>query len=339
MSAPEKIAAPPSDDLAETAADWLVRRSEGLDEAARQAFLHWLNADPRHAAAYARVEQTWAALNAPRAAGQADELALALTVRARGRRQRHAFALAGIGLTAAAALVAGLFVNRPIPQNNAVPVETAASTIAPRPDRRTLPDGSVVELNAGAEIEVAFTAERRLVRLRQGEALFEVAKNPARPFVVATDDVTVTAVGTAFAVRRAALGVDVLVTEGKVAVARPDAAESAPVLLTAGHRVSVPADPRANELPAPEIVEASRIGESLAWRDGRVEFTETPLAEAVRLLNARNRLQLVIGDASLASLRLSGIFWANDPEAFVRLLGEGMAVRAERRDDGIVLHR
>jgi ferric-dicitrate binding protein FerR (iron transport regulator) len=59
----------------------------------------------------------------------------------------------------------------------------------------------------------------------------------------------------------------------------------------------------------------------------------------VRLLNARNRLQLAIGDASLASLRLSGVFWANDPEAFVRLLGEGMAVRAERRDGGIVLRR
>ena len=62
-----------------------------------------------------------------------------------------------------------------------------------------------------------------------------------------------------------------------------------------------------------------------------------PLAPSVRF--TEDGVQLVIGDASLASLRLSGIFWANDPEAFVRLLGEGMAVRAERRDDGIVLRR
>jgi ferric-dicitrate binding protein FerR (iron transport regulator) len=71
-----------------------------------------------------------------------------------------------------------------------------------------------------------------------------------------------------------------------------------------------------------------------------VEFTDTPLGEAVELFNRRNRVQLALGDASLAEIRLSGIFWSDDPEGFSRLLGDIASLHATHAADArIVLHR
>ena len=97
-----------------------------------------------------------------------------------------------------------------------------------------LDDGSVAELNRGAEIEVNYTVAERRVVLRRGEALFTVAKNPARPFVVRAGGVDVRAVGTAFNVKLAGPNLEVLVTEGTVHVSQqtPATSASAPTELT-----------------------------------------------------------------------------------------------------------
>ena len=78
---------------------------------------------------------------------------------------------------------------------------------------------------------------------------------------------------------------------------------------------------------------------ALAWRGKRIEFTRTPMAEAVELLNRQNRIQLLVADSAVARIQLSGVFWADDPEGFVRLLENGMNVRAERSPESIVLRR
>jgi transmembrane sensor len=86
-----------------------------------------------------------------------------------------------------------------------------------------LPDGSVVHLNTDSRVEVQFTRAQRRVRLARGEAHFTVAKNSARPFVVMAGDIEMRAVGTAFNVRLHPSTVEVLVTEGAVEVAAPEA--------------------------------------------------------------------------------------------------------------------
>jgi transmembrane sensor len=330
-----RTAAPLSDarPIDEIAAEWLARRQGGLAPADEARLRAWLAADPRHAAAWAEVEGAWRLLTAPAASGDAAAANRALAARARARARRRGVGGAVAAATLAAA-VAFLFfpARRHAPGHGSAPAP-AASSIAPRPDVQTLADGSVIELNAAAEIAVEFGPALRRVRLVRGEALFTVAKDPARPFVVEAGGVAVRAVGTAFSVRLDPARVDVLVTEGRVAVATPAAlaAPGAPadaLLLSAGHRVAVPAD-AAPAAAAGTPVSPAEIEAALAWRGRRIEFSRTTLAEAAALFNARNRVQLALADPAIAGLRISGIFWSDDPEGFARLLATGFGVRVE----------
>src|SRR5690606_5730758 len=117
-------------------------------------------------------------------------------------------------LLAAAAMVGFLF----LPGTSLT--SSTPPSIALRPDRQILPDGSSAELNSGAQFALEFTPERRVVRLLRGEALFDVVKDPSRPFIVAAGQIKVQAVGTMFTVRHSVDEVAVLVTQGQVAVDR-----------------------------------------------------------------------------------------------------------------------
>jgi transmembrane sensor len=140
--------------------------------------------------------------------------------------------------------------------------------------------------------------------------------------------------------------VGVLVTEGRVAVANaalPEAgpgepANSAPpIFLDAGASVAVARAPSAAAPVAVVPVSAREIGAALAWRRERVEFSRMPLSEVVALFNRRNRVQLAIADRAAATIPISGIFWADDAEGFVRLLESGSVVRAQRSGDTLSL--
>ena len=316
---------------AEDASHWIVRLQKGLTPEERARFEAWKE-EPDNARTFERMQADWSLLNLPRQKGQAGAL-LALLDRRRRTRRLRLRVISGIGLAAAAGLA--LFLALPSPKPGTATIGKAPTMVL-KPDKKFLPDGSVVELNAGADITVDFSGPNRQVKLLRGEALFAVAKDPARPFVVSAGSVDVTAVGTAFTVRHGADNIRVLVTEGKVAVSqlRPDAPPTAPVFVAAGEHLIV-----SSTLAAPQRADPALMVQELAWRGQRVEFTDTPLAEAVALLNRRNRLQIDIDDASLGDIRLNGIFWADDPEGFVRLLEDGMGVKARPTDHGITLQR
>lgn len=172
-------------------------------------------------------------------------------------------------------------------------------------------------------------------------------KDAARPFVVAAGGVEVRAVGTAFAVRRDAAGVGIVVTEGRIAVekaAGPDepavgavVPPSEPIYLDAGRRVALVAERTGAAVPAVVSLSAEEVDAALAWRDRRVEFSRMPLADVAALFNARNRVQLSISDRATAAIPISGIFWSDDPEGFARLLESGLGVRTERSADTLFL--
>lgn len=324
------------------AADWLVRRNAGLSPTDTHQFSSWLEADPRHRATFAELDAAWAKLTFPERVGRVGEVKRQLAARAR-RRGRQRMVAAGAAVLLAVTGLVGVRADRWVLRESSVVV----STVTPRPNVQTLPDGTRVELNADAEIAVEFTPEARAVRLLRGEALFSVVKDPARHFVVSAGEVAVRAVGTAFAVRYGAATTGVLVTEGRVAVARtsisatPDgAANSAPaepILLAVGGKLDLPADPTRSPVMAPAALSATEMAAELAWRGHRVEFTRTTLADAVALFNRQNRVQLTIKDAATARITISGVFWANNPESFVRLLGSGFQIEALRTGDRIAL--
>jgi ferric-dicitrate binding protein FerR (iron transport regulator) len=118
-----------------------------------------------------------------------------------------------------------------------------------------LDDGSTIDLNSQSKVRVRFSEQRRAIELLEGQALFRVAKNKSRPFVVATDNTHVRAVGTEFDVYRKTSGTVVTVLEGRVAVLS-DVKSIPKAEQSEGH------PQREEEGEAPQIgkVEASRTG-------------------------------------------------------------------------------
>jgi len=332
-----------SSSIEETAADWFVRRRDGLPPEAEQQYQAWVGADSRHAAAMAMLHSTWDVVSFPGAARRHREAARVLDRWASARRRRP-FLIATAGLAVAAALVFAF-----LPSGSPPMTAASAATVAVRPNLATLPDGSTVELNKDAEIVPDFTPARRSVRLVRGEAFFSVTKDPNRPFVVSAGGVEIRAVGTAFSVRSDTKGIGVLVTEGRVAVepTAPSAhrepeigkspAPGQPIFLDAGRRVALAVDHAGEPPPAVKPLSADEVSAALSWRGKRVEFSRMPLSEVAALFNARNRLQLSISDGDTAMIPISGIFWSDDPEGFVRLLESGLGVRSKRSVDTFFL--
>jgi transmembrane sensor len=252
------------------------------------------------------------------------------------RRRRFAFTSAG---AAALLLVAGVLVWHAAPTAPGA-ASSSAPAFASGPATRTLPDGTVVEFNGAVGFAVEFTPELRRVVLRDGEAHFQVVKNPARPFVVVARGVEVRAVGTAFSVQVATFGVDVLVTEGRVAVAStiPSPTGVTPQLLDAGQGISLS---NAAGEPAPiQPIEPAAIAARLAWRVPNLELNFTPLSAVLPVVNAHSGSKLILADADLGDLKLSGRLRASNLPVLLKILESSYGVTAERHPGGeIVLCR
>lgn len=267
--------------------------------------------------------------------------ALAAELAARGRRRRtRRLGLAATAL--AAVLVMANWIREP-----ATPSAPAAESpaIVLLPSSRALPDGSLIELRADAEVEVDFAGEFRRIRLRHGTAHFTVAPDRTRPFVVTAGGVEVRALGTAFAVELAGADIEVLVTEGTVALERaatPTHADAPPLAVLAARdcvRLEREANgsPPPQERPAVAVLGENEIAERLAWRVPRLEFAGTRLAEAVELLNRHGGSRLVLGSRALESLRVSGTIRADNPDALIDLIQANYDVRVTRTPTGEIL--
>ncbi len=273
------------------------------------------------------------ALQWVRRSGAESEL-LAEVAREVARQRRRRWAGAGGGVIALG-LLAGLWL-RPSSNFRSAAVGPATAFVS-EPHREQLPDGSIVELRAGAQIAHVFDAERRHVTLLRGEAHFEVTKDPARPFVVRARDVDVRAVGTAFAVDLGEKAVEVVVTHGRVAV-EPAAAQIA--FVDAGQRARAPTGGASSEVSTLSAAEAAT---RLAWRVPQLEFSRTPLAEALALINARGAargqppIEVQEGDPAWREIQLSGILAADNTDGFLLLLETNFGIRSDRSGPRITL--
>lgn len=317
------------------AAQWVGRQRAGLDAAGEQELAAWIAEDPMHADALTRMAGMAAVFQRARSAGAAPALAAQLEARARQRRTRRTVA-ASAGV-AALVLFAGFWGHSLSTSHSETPASVAVAGAEPI---RRLSDGSIVELNRGAEIAVRFDPAFRRVELVRGEALFRVEKDPSRPFIVRAGGVEVRAVGTAFNVRFDPAKVEVLVTEGKVGVddsARgatllpPDATGATPILV-AGQRAVVTAPSASNVSPVAQVdhVAPEEIKTQLSWRIPRLEFDGVELASAVVQMNRENRLQIVIRDDAVKKLRISGTFVTDDPQTFARLVAATFGLDVKR---------
>lgn len=226
---------------------------------------------------------------------------------------------------------------------------TLSSAIVAAPATQVLSDGTVVELRGAAQIAIDFSPAMRRVILKQGEAYFQVAHNREWPFVVTVNEMQVRAVGTAFSVEFNPAAVEVLVTEGQVRIEHPasvSAGVSSPPmeLVDAGQSITVShrgLDKMGNPLPSEiKTVSLPEVNERLAWRIPRIEFSGTPLAEALPWFNRYGRVPLVLDDPAMGNVQLSGVLRPDNTDSLLRVLRNDFGIEAERQGDKkIVLRR
>jgi transmembrane sensor len=196
-----------------------------------------------------------------------------------------------------------------------------------------LSDGSKVTLNTDTEIHVELTPSARRIKLDQGEAYFEVAKDAARPFIVDIADKRVVAVGTQFSVRRDHDDIRVLVTDGRVRIERPGTSpEAAQTQLAAGSEARTTRTAVLVDQTAPAQVE-----QLLSWRTGHIIFRDTALADAVAEFNRYTARKIVIEDPAIAGIRIGGSFRSDNADAFLWLLQSGFPIHVEQQNDRISL--
>ena len=199
-----------------------------------------------------------------------------------------------------------------------------------------LPDGSTLKLDTATRAEVTLYRQRREVRLPEGQAMFTVKADASQPFDVLAGPLRITVVGTRFSVRNTptgmgADGVSVVVEEGRVRVARVDATAgasdvqaSAPANvaeLTAGQSID------ANAQGQWDQVKAQSTGGALLWREGRVNFDRTPLAQALAEFERYGATNVVIRDPKVAALRINGSFDLRQVRTFATALPQVLPVR------------
>lgn len=304
-----------ADRIDQEAARWVARRDAGpLSEAESRALDTWCAGDPRRLGALVRLEAVNARI------GRAQALQGMAPRRRFGWRAPVAVA-AALLLGLALVWQLGLF----------APAQTERRVLATRLGeqyRAQLVDGSTVELNTASRASVELRPDTREVRLSSGEALFEVAKDKARPFVVRTALGDVRAVGTMFSVR-VDDGLDVTVSEGVVSIERDGAVVAR---IAAGERFALSGSGDAVRAARPP----EEIQRAFAWREGKLAFAGETLAEAAAAFNRYNAVRIdVVGKAR--AMRFGGYYRASDPEGFVEALAESLPIEMRREGTTLIV--
>jgi transmembrane sensor len=352
---------------AEEAAEWWVLLQGEVSRKEREDYVDWLRESPVHVAEMLRVAQVHGALEKfrrwseiPTDGGGTEGTVVPLVrpthttsppvSKYTPRQWRLAASVAAVLLVIAALTGLLLALRGQV-------IETQ------RGERRevALADGSVVQVDPETRLKVQYEAHTRRVVLERGRALFHVAKNPERPFLVQVRDTTVRAVGTAFAVEEADHTVVVTVAEGRVVVLHgpvtegplPDTTREKKTTASAvirADKAAGPNEPRSAGSAVTEIilianqqvtvagagtaepvreVDSARV---LSWAEGRLIFENESVERAVREFNRYNRIQLRVNDAALAQRPISGVFSASDPESFVAFIQSVAAVHVKRNE-------
>jgi Fe2+-dicitrate sensor, membrane component len=177
-----------------------------------------------------------------------------------------------------------------------------------------LADGSVVTLNTNSIVSVHFTDKTRDIHLEYGEALFNVAKNKSRPFIVTTSDAVIRAVGTAFTVRALPeRSVQVLVQEGVVEVSHRDQQTGKAIRAAAETKAVI----ASNAPIAVHTVPRVEVERNLAWRYGQISFENVRLADAAQEFARYSDTKIAV-DPAVANHTITGMFPSNDPAGFAK---------------------
>jgi transmembrane sensor len=342
------------DKTAAEAAEWFVEfRSGDDDELMRRRFSQWLTQSPEHVHAYLQTAAVWtggASLDPRRRFGEPELIAMARAedialpwgpghapapVQAQAPQgaqnslMRRAGTRAAIGIAASLVILVLMSITAFLPRRATYATETGEQrSIA-------LDDGSTVELNSRSRVHVHFTPAERSVDLLEGQALFRVAKDKKRPFVVRSGEASIRAVGTEFDVYQKRQDTVITVIEGRVAVGTAGSGViGGDAFLGAGEQLTVV--PRSNTLRAPV---RANLAAATAWTQHRLVFDSASLQEVAEEMNRYNTRPLVIDGAGLDDFHISGVFSSTDPASLLRFLSARADISVKEMGDGIHVSR
>ena len=341
---------PDHDTIEEAAALWLARLDRGnLSSSESQELMTWLEADPHHREAVQQLAHLW---------GEMDALQVLSDLFPLRRTPRREFSwlrdhMLGAAVACATfvvgfALVLGDALVGTIDSLAADPTELVYQTEIGKQSRVELSDGSTMILNTGSRARVRLDDNARAIYLEDGEAYFDVAKNPSLPFVVYAGEGRVLAIGTAFSVRISDQKVDVAVSHGIVEVAT-----------TTHHskrdQLSVEISPKSPPQPLTSItlkaggvvnyqksiedhtyIEPQQIENKLAWTKGKWVFKGDALADVIAEANRYTDQLIEITDPTVAQLRVGGYFDVGEVESLLATLERGFAIKVTRIDPGLI---
>ena len=323
------------------------------------AFKQWVNAAPDHRQAFEELVEFWDEMNIltqailPREAAElsADTIAGPSAAQANATAEyrpalsrylafpRAAFATAFVAM-AAIVLTFALQIGSP----------TVYSTAIGEQKTLQLADGSTVQLNTNSTVEVDYSDSTRRLNLTQGEAHFDVAHNPDRPFEVYAGNRLVRAIGTAFTVHVRKIDVEVIGTEGTVEIDQPDEPElntnisiaQAPNSATAGADIPVKASAGSvltfskDLIDDVEVMVGAQLQDQLSWRQGMLVFNSEPLQSVVDEVSRYTDLTIIIPERSAREMKVGGLFKVGDTESLFEALREGFDIHVKEVSSNVV---
>ncbi|WP_181160169.1 FecR family protein [Sandaracinobacter neustonicus] len=333
-----------SAEIDEVAARWAVRIDNAPLRSDEQAELDvWLSGDVRRLGAFARARAVFAHASRSRALGPGfnpDEFLAGLETLPIAnphdpeapddvdrRQSRRAVLIGGSGVLAAGISVAlGL---RWQTAANSVSTQRGEIRLVP------LPDGSTMTLNTASAAHVEFSDRLRQVTLKEGEALFDVARDVVRPFVVMAGSTSVRAVGTSFTVSRIeARPVQVLVRQGTVEVETGGQLRS--VSQIGANRRAVVRQSHPVEISS---VNSADVDRELAWREGMLSFEDCPLREAAAQFARYSDSHILFADPAIGNETITGLYAANNPRGFAQSAALSLGLEIGAEGDSVVLRR
>lgn len=314
------------DPVSEQAIDWMVRLRAGTPNAAMlERFNAWLDMDPAHAQAWARLhERLGGSFNTVRALdrrvpGQTEH-ARQLLLQPHASRRDALRVIAGLGL-----IGGGLWLGARSPLGDSLLADL--HTGRGQRENFNLADGSRLSLNADSAVDLHFDDQQRLVILRRGELIIQVAADPIRPLRVRTAQGEVRALGTRFLVAQEQDVTRVVVLEHSVRTrlfdgSERDLQEGQAALLYAGRIEPLGSDQR----------------HRADWLSGRLNVLDDPLEKVVDALRPYSRGFVRVAP-EVRDLRVQGVFPLNDPERTLSALAETLPIRVDRYSPWLTLIR
>lgn len=302
------------------AADWILRNGSAKQSARdKDLFREWLNRAPENCRTYKAAERL---LGDAQTAIKSDPALLNIKVEPRNRaKPLTASVLLLTGAIAAFFMLDG-------------PIRLQADALAGTDETPviTLDDGSTVQLNASSAIAFDYDEKHRNIRLLRGEAFFQVAHAPSRPFTVEAGNARVTALGTAFDVRLGEADTGVTVTENSVLIQLNDGNPS-PLRVTQGEQASY------DRISGKTVIRPIDSRVALAWQRGQIAVENAPLSYVVEEMNRHFSGRIVVVGSSLAQRRVSGTIAIADTDAALTFIKQALGIQASRLGPLIVIRR